>query len=300
MEVAQRDWFSQDLTRALGRDLAVYAEGAALADLPTLSQLLCDLGSARSLTQSVIERFTAALRDEPLGEAPFRHSSTPGFCRLQMMQSGGVVLSLCAYEPVESIQTSLAVQFADCELHEILLAGSAQGYTHRLVEAGAGGLRVQSHAQVWSAGDTIAPSARTEARHFEGVENTLLVLQLIRTPPHPQPTREIRLSDGALFREASGDRKASEQVMALGVLGALGKPETLKPMREFARDMRKDHNARWEAVRQVLAMDTATGFRLLCELAVHAGDPIAQPARALKEYLEETEPALRALALEAS
>ncbi len=298
METTQREWMAQDKTRALDFDLTAYCEGAALAELPALSQALSEIECARDLIHSMIAGFTAALSDEPLGEVPFRHTSSPGFARLQLMQRGGVVLSLCTYEPIETGQTPIAAQFTDCELHELVLAGSAQGHTHRLVESNGRAPRVQTHTQAWSAGDRIAPLARSEARQFENVEQTLLILQLTRTPSRPGPTREIRLSDGVQIREASGDRRASEQVMALGVLGALGKPKSLEPMRDFARNSRNDQHPRWEAVRQVLAMDAGLGFSLLKELSVHAGDPLAGPARSLKQHLETTQPALGTLAME--
>ena len=231
---------------------------------PALARLMQDYDHARRELGAMFGGFMDRLRRQPLGEVPFRHSSSPGFSRLQLMQSGGAVLSLCVYEPLDTPSAPVAVQFADCELNELVLSGEASGHFHRLERPAPRSFAVRTSTRKWKAGDTIAPLARTEARQFEQVEQSLLLLQLTRTPVQPSPTREVRIHDGALVREASGNRRASEQLMALGVLGALGRPGTIAPMIAFARDVANDRDARWEAVRQTLAMDAARGISLLC------------------------------------
>ena len=102
------------------------------------------------------------------------------------------------------------------------------------------------------------------------------------------------------MQQSSGDRRASEDVMALGVLGALDYETARGPMREYALDPVRDKDARWEAVRQLLAQDSARGFALLGELAATVDDPLAVPANALREQLVAAEPALRSLEEEAA
>ena len=52
---------------------------------------------------------------------------------------------------------------------------------------------------------------------------------------------------------------------------------------------------RWEAVRECLGLDTATGFHLLGEIARRVGDPIQPEAAALRVQLLEAHPQLAAL-----
>ncbi len=284
--------------REIARDLSHYARDADLASLPALTRVMQDYGHARRVLGAMFGAFMGGIRQQQLGEVPFRHSSSPGFSRLQLLQSGGAVLSLCVYEPLDTPCPPVTAQFADCELSELVLAGAAKGHFHRLERTIPGEHAVRTSACRWKAGDTISPAARTEARQFEQVEQSLLLLQLTRTPAQPCPTREVRIDDGALVREASGNRRASEQLMALGVLGALGRPDTIAPMIAFARNEANDRDARWEAVRQTLAMDAAQGFSLLCAVAQSADDDLSQPAAALKEQLLDAQPILRQFARE--
>jgi hypothetical protein len=49
---------------------------------------------------------------------------------------------------------------------------------------------------------------------------------------------------------------------------------------------------RWQALRECLALDTATGFAALGRLAATTDDPLAAPAQALHAQLLERYPAL--------
>ena len=124
----------------------------------------------------------------------------------------------------------------------------------------------------------------------------MLVLQLTRAPQAPRPSCEYRLSDGALVRESSGDKGASEQVMALGVLGAMGAATALAPIADFARQDGHDRDARWEAVRQLLALDSTAGFALLSQLAERGADTLSRPAARLREQLIAAYPQLQTVA----
>ena len=132
-----------------------------------------------------------------------------------------------------------------------------------------------------------------DVRHVQTVRSSLSVLQLSRTPESAQPSREYRLTDGALIKTTSGDRRASEQVMALGVLGALGQERALPTMIAFALRGGGDADARWEAVRQVLAMHAQKGMHLLDQLSGRASDPLSNPASRLARQLYDQHPQLR-------
>ena len=69
--------------------------------------------------------------------------------------------------------------------------------------------------------------------------------------------------DGRLITAISGCKQASQQMMALGVLGALAHRGGLSMMEQLAHDTTAQRDLRWEALRQVLALDAARGLALL-------------------------------------
>ncbi|MEL7320312.1 MAG: hypothetical protein AAFN04_16940, partial [Pseudomonadota bacterium] len=95
---------------------------------------------------------------------------------------------------------------------------------------------------------------QTQARHVLSVSRSLLVLQLTREPTRPAPTRLVDVETGETLRVASGDKSASQAVMALGVLGALGEVGSLPVMEATALNPSEDPEVRWEATRQLLAL----------------------------------------------
>lgn len=303
MDAAHARWLEREDVSELAAALLAYAGGADLTEAAPLARLLSDVERACTFVGELTAHFIKTLRDQPLGEVPLRHASSEGFARLQLLQRGGAVLSLCVYEPTNKTghaREPQAAQFADCEAHELVLAGGANGYLRRLEFGANGAAEVISRPTHWNAGVAIVSAPRREARQIVAVEQSLLVLQLTRTPSSPLPTVEYSLEDAALIRQSSGDRRASEKFMALGVLGALGDRRALTPMCDFALTKGEDKDARWEALRQVLAMDTGEGMTLLAALAGRTGDALAKPARDLRETLFQSQPALRAPAKEGS
>ena len=295
MEEAHLEWLKSDQMRAFASELAQYSAGTGLEGLPDLASVLNTKARAVQLANSFIERFTEACKAAPLAEFPLRHTSSEGFARLQLLQQGRASLSLCAYEQLEKPYQPESVHFADRETHEIVISGSARIVRHELTKHADEPAQLASQDLEWSAGSTGCYPPGSAARHFARVGPSLLLLQLSRSPEAPGPTREYRLCDGQLVQESSGDKRASEQQMALAVLGALGQCRSCKPMAEFALCSANEDNARWEAVRQLLAIDTRSGFALLQTLAKRADDPLSGAARDLTAKLLELHPQLNVL-----
>ena len=136
----------------------------------------------------------------------------------------------------------------------------------------------------WCAGDQIAMNPLS-ARLITNVEQSVLLLQLSRTAEHPTAAREFDSESGQFLRSASGDKLTSRKVMALSVLGALEHRDALPVLGDVARDAWLDDDLRWEAVRQTLALDSASGMRLLNDLAEQSPDALAQPAARLRSQL---------------
>ena len=199
-----------------------------------------------------------------------------------------MTLSLSTYEPVASTIEPETAQFVDCERTELIVSGEASGWHYSVCDRG----RVKAERKFWCQGDSIRCHARRESRQFVGVQRSVLLLQLISTPVHPSPTLGYNLADSALVQQSSGDKRASQQVMALGVLGALGNRAAIAPMIAFASDPSHDTTARWEAVRQVLALNASAGLNVLSELSSCQADPLANPARSLHRDLLQRQPEL--------
>ena len=289
MTAAFAAWHARADVAALSRELAEYSASGELAAHPALRGLMRGLATAQGFVAATTAHFSAALATEPLGEIPFRHGSGQGFWRLQLLQAGGATLSLGVCDPDPSPGQPETARFADCARDEIVLAGSARGWLHRRSRA-TGAIRTR--ALQLQAGARIRARPGCTARRMGAVAAPLLLLQLTRVTPAPGPICEYRLADGAKLREASGDKRASEQVMALAVLGAMQCSAARGPMAAFASDRARDRDARWEAARQLLALDSARGFALLCGLAQDPGDPLAAPARDLRDALARAHPAL--------
>jgi hypothetical protein len=83
--------------------------------------------------------------------------------------------------------------------------------------------------------------------------------------------------------------------MALGVLGAMGAATAIAPIRDFARQDEHDRDARWEAIRQLLALDSAAGVAVLNQLAEESADILSRPAAKLREQLIGAYPQLQAV-----
>jgi hypothetical protein len=289
LDAALARWRKAPAARALRDGLAAYGAGAALGEAPELARLLRDHAAALALAHDFITPVIAALRAEPLAQLPLGHSATPGIARIRLAESGRASLALAAYAKRDYRQPASAL-FEDGEAHEIVLAGTGQALCHRI---GAGGL--ESEAVACAAGTRLSRGGAQEARQFVAVARPLLVLQLLREAATPAPSCEISLADGALFQRISGSKQASQQMMALAVLGALDHRPALAPMERLARDPGAERDLRWEALRQVLGMDAKRGLALLAALAARADDALSAPAGQLRHTLLTAQPELARL-----
>ncbi len=292
-------WLMEPAVRAIAQELTSYARGTSLSDCPHLTALTSDLGAARALIDRLCAVMIATTRAAPLCEVPFRFKTSRGLSNMQLFDAGTAKLSLTSYEPLPG-QAGLrtgpptTALFADCDAREIIVSGCARGTMHCRRDTG----HLHNTEHRWKAGDVIETTAQVSARQVRRVENTLLVLQLSREPAAPEPTVEISLEDGGIIRTATGDKSASQALMAIGVLGALGARSALDAMRDTALNRREDNDVRWEAVRQTLSLDAARGLSLLADLDQRADDALASPARSLMARLFAAQPALRTLTRE--
>ena len=270
---------------ALGR----YGAGTPLAALPDLAQAVSDHAAAQALAVGLIAPLLDVLRAEPLAQLPFGHSVTPGFARLQLARNGRAALTLAAFARRPKAVPASAL-FEDGAAHEIVLAGAGRAMRHRLAEG-----RLHSETLTCAPGTRITRNGPDEARQIVEVTRPLLVLQLTRAAERPAPSREIALADGTLIKTISGCKQTSQQMMALGVLGALQHRPAAAAMERLALDEQAARDLRWEALRQLLALDARRGLAVLARLADGHEDQLAAPAAALQRDLVAAHPQIAAM-----
>ena len=143
-------------------------------------------------------------------------------------------------------------------------------------------------------GVRVALDLCTEALQVLAIERRLVAVRLHRFASMPEPTREYRLSDGALLRQSAGHVRASRQEVMLALLGRMRRADAVPVMGAIAREP-GDASLRWQALRECLALDTAEGFAALQTIAAAGDDPLSEQAAALRAQLIEAHPVLRAL-----
>ncbi len=285
---AVHDWKSlPELTPVL-QQFSRYAAGDGLEALGELRAMLHSASAAGQFLDAWCDLHVASLREEPLAQVPFRHSYSSGFATMQLLSEHTASLSLAVYEELaENVRPTSAI-FSDREQHEIIIAGQAEGLFSS-VDPATGTITNDEMGVVQ--GDTLKFDCIREVRQWTKVKGRLVILQLSRTPENAGPTREIRLSDGALLLQSDGEKRVSQSSMALAVLGALGRTDAI-PALEALTDSGPAH-LRWEAVRQMIALDPFRGIAALDRLAADDTDELASPAGRVAEQLRAQYPSLR-------
>nr|WP_298896880.1 hypothetical protein [uncultured Altererythrobacter sp.] len=174
-------------------------------------------------------------------------------------------------------------------MHDLILAGQGEARFHQLR---ANGMKaaIKTRRFSLSAGSRIASIGNHQARQFDRVSGQLLVLQLSRIPKSPDVTCEYSLESGQLLLQSSGDKRASQQEMAMAVLSAMGRSDAAPILANMIKTG-PDH-LRWEAMRHALALDTEAGLRALIEIANSTGESLAGPANRLLAQLQTSYPQL--------
>jgi hypothetical protein len=278
-DAALAQWVGRPDVAAVVAALAGFAGGAALEDVPALHRLLTDAGAAAALAGGLVDALMPAMQAEPLAQLALGHASSPGAARLRLASHGRAGLSLVAYA-CRNWALPASALFEDGQAHDIVLAGAGTALVHRLEDAG-----LTTHRLALAPGTQLFRGGVEDARQIIAVSQPLLVLQLTREAAQPRPSQEIALADGRLVKTISGCKQASQRMMALAVLGALGHTRALPALAAMAHDQRAGRDLRWEALRQSLAMDTRSGLELLAALAADRSDLLQPAAVALQTRL---------------
>ncbi|MEO1490147.1 MAG: hypothetical protein AAFR88_12045, partial [Pseudomonadota bacterium] len=259
MERTAAAWRSLVQVDAIEQDIARYARGEALGDCARLAAIMENHAAAARFVDGFVTSMIAALHHEPLGEVCFSYTCAGGLSRIHLISTDQAALSVLAYEPLEHRAGSpVSAVFADRESVEIVVSGAGSGAFHALKRGGA----LQSKNRSFAAGDQMVCRAGSETRQIHSVSETLVILQLTRDAQPAGPTREVDLNNGKVLKTASGDKAASQALMAMAVLGAIGHHDAFDIMEQVALTAHEDADVRWEAVRQTLAMDAGRGLAL--------------------------------------
>ncbi len=298
MAAAYEGWQNGTLCKSVAAELANYAAGQTLAECEQLMRLVTDIEAAQGFVAEWQTGLLGALRDQPLGSIPSRHSISVGLTTVQLMTSGNARLSLLAYEERADIAEPTSVMFTDGQAHEIVLAGKAHGIRYKCDPVTADRATIAAAPILYEQAYSISLNSASETRQFITVDGSILLLQLTRTPDRPQPSKAYALADGKLIHQASGNKRASQHFLALDVLGAMERADAVPVMTELALSRDEEVDLRWEAVRQTLSLDAGHGLSLLQRLADIPDDPLFVPSTALFQSLIQANAQIACLAKE--
>lgn len=295
---AQRDlgaaiacWRASPPVAAILCALEQYGSGHPLAGCDELDALFRPGPSARSFAASFAALAARALGDAPLGQMPLRHFTDGAVSTLLLARSGRAALFLTAVNgtALAAQPAPVSVGFAATEAHEMVLAGSARAELVTLGDEGLGYAPLELEAA-----KAVARDCAREALILRQVTGSLVSLRLQRRAAVPAPTREIELASGSLIHQAAASAEESRTELMLALLGRMGRSDAAPVLAGIARRPGPD-GLRWQALRECLALDTATGFAALCELASSNADPLCAPAAALRSQLIAVHPQLAGL-----
>lgn len=271
-----------------------FANGAPLAECPALATLFAPGDGARRLAMNFVAMMADGLGAQPLGHVPLRHSCNRAVTTLVLARSGQVTLSLVAFDGagVAMLPPARTADFGPSTIHEHVLAGEAMA--ERIVcRPRPGGADLDRAPVRLAAGDAFFRDGERETLHITAAPRALLSLRLQRRAVQGV-TREYDLSDGRLVHQAAGNPRESRIELMLSLLGRMGRVDAAPIAASIACGTGGD-GLRWQALRECLALDTATGFAALCDIAARPADPLSAAAGALRAQLVDAHPQLEVL-----
>ena len=289
MEEALEDCRREPRLAAVLEELLRYGEGADFAHCPALVALFEHTGAARDLLRPLIGRLTALHRAYPLAHLAFRHRSQAGAHVLQIAARGHATLSLVLQDQDAGAEHVIAT-FADADQREVVLTGKASACLFEIVAEERDRVILNSVRTELQSGARMKCTGPRQSRLIQPSHDSLLTLRLARTAGSPRPTRRVDVRSGRIVHRASGNAADSRAELAMLLLGRMGRSDALPVL--AARTRTGDAQLRWQALRQCLALDAATGLPLLERIAQDRGDPLHGAAKALLAQLQREQPFL--------
>ncbi len=298
---ALNDWRRSKQPASVAAAIESYAAGAELDACPALLALFDPRSDAAALryTAGFVTSQLRAQRATPLGHLAIRHFTDGTLSTLLLAQCGKVTLTLVAQEgrihrqrPVQSRATFTAI-----EASERILAGSAVA---EMFERRRGGSQTDAYKPVpvtLKPGMVCRRNGAERALIIRAVSGCLVTLRLQRRDSQGAATAEIDLDTGAELQSAAADPQDSRAELMLELLGRMGRSDAVPIMSAIAAGT-AGVSLRWQALRECLSLDTATGFAALSGVADNPDDPLCQAASVLRNQLVRAHPILNAKEVE--
>lgn len=291
MQAAIDAWRAEPGVAAMLADFVRFGEGASLEACPALDEVFTRPDPAQGLVASLVGHFCRAIAANPLGHPPFRNGFDGCASTMLLGKSGRAQLVLQSREPGRF--SADGATFTDMLRYDAILAGSASARI----------LRIHGPDQLVAfceepialePGVRLAFDCNRETLMTEVVGTRLVTLRLLQTAEQPMPGREYDRLSGRLVHQSAGALASSRREMMAALLGRMERLDAAPVLAEMAL---KEHeqSLRWQALRECLALDSATGFAALCSIARTPSDPLAHSAGALRAQLLEAHPQLAIL-----
>lgn len=287
-------WKARPENRAVTEAVVAFAAGRPLAECPSLDALFtAGSDAARRFVGGLVEAMVAGLQDQPLAHIPFRHFHENVIAVLQLARAGNVTLSLVAFDGAAQARrpAPVTVDFAPIDTRDHVLAGTARAdiiecrhHDENRAELAVSQLSLRP-------GVIVTREAGRQAMQLRTVDDCLVALRLQRREAGAGATREYALADGKLVHLAAGNPNDSRRELMMALLGRMGRADSAPLLADIAREPGSDA-LRWQALREALALDTASGFAALVAIARSPDDPLAPAAGALRAQLVESWPQL--------
>lgn len=273
------------------------APGGLLAAIDALSGAPADDAIEQFLpwltdTAWLVGRIDAALdllRADPFARPPLRPvgggDGAPG--SLVLAERGAVRLSLQLWPFATHAPTPAQAVFIPGRAALYILTGGGAMLRQHIVAISAaeeaGTFTASAAAACCStaprplrAGEMLRLDTARQSVTFEGAGADILFLELTVQPPSPLPIRTYDLASGRLIHVSASRRDSSFRAMALALLRHLGRTDAAPLF--AAETASEDFAARWNAMRELVALDSAAARPLLAAMA--ATDPHPEVRRA--------------------
>ncbi|MBO9698377.1 MAG: HEAT repeat domain-containing protein [Sphingopyxis sp.] len=259
---------------------AIDALGDAPADM-AVAQLLSWLDDTKWM-RARLDAALALLAADPFLRPPMRlvggGDGAPG--GLILVDHGGVRLTLLVHPAASCIAAPATCVFVPGRAAvRVLSGGGASLVSHEVAVSAAeeaGGFTASAAARCHShpprplhTGETLRLDTARQSYSLAGAAGDLLLLELAVQPPSVLPIRAYDIRSGGLIHASAARRDSSFRAMALALLRQLGRADAVPFFVSETRS--EDFAGRWNAMRELIALDSAAALPHLVAMA--ASDP---------------------------
>ncbi|KHK89393.1 hypothetical protein [Novosphingobium malaysiense] len=292
------EWRADPCVASVFEAMDRFGKGAALDLCPALADLFAaETPQARRFAEVFVSAGLDGLRAHPLGQMPLSHGRRNAVPVLVLASSGRASLALAAYEgaALAALPAPRTARFSPQETWIHVLSGT--GTADLILRRDGPDDRevLQSGAVELRPGTAFYRYGPRQALQVRSVQGSLVLLRLQRAFADTEPAREFSLPDGTLVHQAAAQPHDTRLELAVSVLARMGRKDAVGAMAAIASgDTFKDasQSLRWQALREVLALDTAAGLDLLARLSADPEDPLSHPVASLHASLLDTWPDL--------